>query len=138
MKLCVDPESSPEVWVADRCGAQNGHALERQLCLAHLLRDAQYAIDEGDTVFAPAFKALLLGAVAIGKRRDSLKDSTLIQYRADLERRLTNLLQVDPTTAKCRKLVKGVKSVGTTCSCSSSDATSPTPTTVPNAPCDPR
>src|SRR6202030_3591602 len=44
--------AAPEVWIADRYGAQNGHGLERQLCLAHLLRDAQYAIDEGDAVFA--------------------------------------------------------------------------------------
>jgi transposase len=101
--------ATPEVWVADRYGAQAGHALERQLCLAHLLRDAQYAIDEGDTVFAPAFKALLLRAVLIGKRRESLKDSTLAQYRADLERRLTTLLDPTPTTAAGRKLAKGVK-----------------------------
>jgi transposase len=101
--------SKPEVWVADRYGAQNGHALMRQLCLAHLLRDVQYAIDEGDTVFAPALKTLLLRAVAIGRRRESLKDSTLAQYRADLERRLTNLLLLDQTTDAGRKLVKGVK-----------------------------
>lgn len=31
----------PEIWVADRYAGQNGHALARQLCLAHLLRDAQ-------------------------------------------------------------------------------------------------
>ena len=42
----------PEIWMADRYGAQNGHGAARQLCLAHLLRDAQYAIDAGDTVFA--------------------------------------------------------------------------------------
>jgi transposase len=99
----------PEVWIADRYSAQNGHALERQLCLAHLLRDAQYAIDEGDTVFAPAFKALLLRAVAIGRRRQTLKDSTLAQYRADLDRRLTNLINATPNTAAGRKLLKGVK-----------------------------
>ena len=101
--------ATPEVWVADRYGAQNGHALERQLCLAHLLRDAQYAIDEGDSVFAPAFKALLLRAIAIGKRRQTLKDSTLAQYRADLDRRLTTLLAPPPDTAAGRKLIKGVK-----------------------------
>jgi len=101
--------SKPEVWVADRYGAQNGHALERQLCLAHLLRDAQYAIDEGDTVFALGFKGLLLRAVAIGRRRERLKDSTLAQYRADLDRRLTTLLQSTPATAAGRKLAKGVK-----------------------------
>ncbi|MBA3811701.1 MAG: IS66 family transposase [Caulobacteraceae bacterium] len=99
----------PEVWIADRYGAQAGHGLERQLCLAHLLRDAQYAIDEGDKTFAPAFKALLLRAIAIGRRRDDLKDATLAQYRADLERRLTAILDPPPTTTAGRKLAKGVK-----------------------------
>jgi transposase len=98
-----------EVWIADRYGAQAGHGLERQLCLAHLLRDAQYAIDEGDSVFAPAFKALLLRAILIGRRRESLKDTTLAQYRADLDRRLTNLLEPTPATAAGKKLAKGVK-----------------------------
>jgi transposase len=101
--------ATPEVWIADRYGAQNGHGLERQLCLAHLLRDAQYAIDEGDTVFAPAFKALLLRAVLIGRRRETLKDSTLIYYRNDLDRRLDKILEPPPTTAAGRKLAKGVK-----------------------------
>ena len=101
--------ATPEVWVADRYGAQNGHGQERQLCLAHLLRDAQYAIDEGDTVFAPAFKTLLLRAVAIGRRRDNLKDTTLAQYRAKLDRRLDEILEPTPTTAAGRKLAKGVK-----------------------------
>ena len=50
-------------------GAQNGHGDQRQVCLAYLLRDAQYAIDHGDKVFAPGFKALLKRACTIGKRR---------------------------------------------------------------------
>jgi transposase len=96
----------PEVWVADRYAGQNGHGIERQLCLAHLLRDSQYAIDEGDTAFAPGFKLLLLRAVAIGRRRETLKDSTLVQYRADLDRRLTRLLGQPPTTSAGRKLAR--------------------------------
>jgi hypothetical protein len=80
--------AQPEVWVADRYGGQLGHGAVRQMYLAHLLRDAKYAIDDGDTVFAPGFRLLLLRAVAIGKRRDTLKDSTLAQYLADLDRRL--------------------------------------------------
>jgi len=98
----------PEIWIADRYGAQAGHGMERQLCLAHLLRDAQYAIDEGDKSFAPGFKALLLRAVAIGRRRETLKDSTLAQYRADLDRRLTRLLAQPPTTTAGRKLIRGI------------------------------
>src|ERR1700751_2316620 len=62
-------ETKPDVWVADRYAAQAGHGNERQLCLAHLLRDAQYAIDTGDTGFAPGFYKLLQRAVAIGRRR---------------------------------------------------------------------
>src|SRR6266851_4385226 len=76
-------ETKPDVWVADRYAAQAGHGNERQLCLAHLLRDAQYAIDIGDTGFAPGFHKLLQRAVAIGRRRPDLKDTTLAQYRAD-------------------------------------------------------
>ena len=46
----------PQVWVADRYGAQAGWATkDQQACLAHLLRDTQYVIDEGDGVFAPPY-----------------------------------------------------------------------------------
>jgi hypothetical protein len=38
----------------------------------------RYAVD---AVFAPAFKLVLLRAVAIGKRRPTPKDGTLAQYR---------------------------------------------------------
>jgi hypothetical protein len=84
--------AQPEVWVADRYGGQLGHGELRQMCLAHLLRDAKYAIEEGDTMFAAGFRWLLLRAVAIGRRRETLKDTTLAQYRTDLDRRLDRLL----------------------------------------------
>jgi transposase len=99
----------PEVWVADRYAAQAGHGNARQVCLAHLLRDAQYATDEGDTGFAPGFKRLLERACTIGRRRDELKDSTLGHYRADLDRRLDRLLAASPTTAAGRKLARAVR-----------------------------
>ncbi len=56
----------PRIWVSDLYGAQQGHADLWQVCLAHQLRDCQYAIDAGDTVFAPRMKALLLRAVVLG------------------------------------------------------------------------
>jgi len=99
----------PEIWVADRYAGQNGHGAQRQVCLAHLLRDAQYAIDSGDTGFAPGFKCLLLRAVSIGRRRAALKDSTLAQYRADLDRRLDRLLAQPPTTAAGKKLARAIR-----------------------------
>jgi transposase len=102
-------DTKPAVWVSDRYGGQNGHGLQRQLCLAHLLRDAQYAIDAGDTGFAPGFKYLLLRAAAIGRRRAGLKDTTLAQYRADLDRRLDRLLRAPPTATAGQKLARAIR-----------------------------
>jgi len=74
-------EIRPLVWVSDMLGSQRGHGAEWQVCLAHLLRDARYAIECGDTAFSAAFKQLLLRAIAIGRRSERLADNTLHQYR---------------------------------------------------------
>lgn len=86
----------PAVWVSDMLGSQRGHASAWQICLAHMLRDIRYAIDCGDTAFSLPLKWLLLRAVAIGRRRPALKDSTLAQYRADLDRRLNRIMAAEP------------------------------------------
>ena len=61
----------PVIWVSDLYGAQQGHADLWQICLAHQLRDCQYAIDAGDAVFAPRMKMLLLRAAVIARRRNA-------------------------------------------------------------------
>lgn len=94
----------PEGWVSDRLGSQMGHARLHQFCLAHLIRDAQYAIDTGDDVFAPGLKALLQRACAIARRRPDLADATLAAYARDLDRRLDRLLATKPTTRKASTL----------------------------------
>ena len=38
-------EIKPMVWVSDMLGSQRGHAVKWQVCLAHLLRDARYAVE---------------------------------------------------------------------------------------------
>jgi len=96
----------PMVWVSDMLGSQRGHAEQWQVCLAHLLRDAKYAIECGDTAFSAPFRRLLLRAVAIGRRRDTLKDTTLKQYLADLERRLNRIMTAVPIGEPGRKLRK--------------------------------
>jgi len=87
----------PTIWVSDLYGAQRGHAERWQLCLAHQLRDCQFAIEAGDVVFAPPLKRLILRAVAIGRRRARLADATLRQYRQTLERRLDTIMASQPT-----------------------------------------
>jgi transposase len=94
----------PKMWLSDRLAAQLGHAEEHQFCLAHLIRDAQFAIDHGDTIFAPGFKALLQDACAVGRRRPDLTDATIAAHRRRLERQLERLLALKPTDAAGRKL----------------------------------
>ena len=88
----------PEVWISDRLPAQAGHAEQHQVCLAHLLRDVQYAIDAGDTLLAPGLKELLKHACEIGRRRPILADTTLAGHRRALDRRLDALLAIAPDT----------------------------------------
>jgi transposase len=91
-------EHRPDYWISDRYGGQMGWARrEQQVCLAHLIRDVQYAIDAGDAVFAPGLKGLLKRACAIGRRRDRLTDATLKSYEADLDRRLDRLMALVPS-----------------------------------------
>jgi transposase len=96
--------AKPKMWLSDRLPAQCRHAEEHQFCLAHLIRDAQYAIDHGDTIFAPGFKALLKDACAVGRRRPGLADATIAAHRRRLERELDRLLACKPTDAEGRKL----------------------------------
>lgn len=65
-----------DVWVSDLYSAQlkgaRTYADAFAMCGAHQLRDLQFAIDCGDTLFAPAFRLLLLEAKALAEQRDHL------------------------------------------------------------------
>jgi transposase len=89
-------------------GSQRGHGALWQVCLAHLLRDAAYAIECGDTAFSTPFRWLLLRAIAIGRRRGALKDTTLKQYLYDLDRRLDRIMAAVPVGEPGRKLHKRI------------------------------
>jgi transposase len=101
--------AAPEVWVSDRLGAQMNHAKAHQVCLGHLLRDARYAIEAGDKLFAPGLKALLKRAFVIARRRENLADGTLLAYRRDLHRRLARLLAIEPDTEAGHRLRRGIE-----------------------------
>ena len=63
-----------------------------------MLRDVQYAVDCGEPSFAPTLRRLLCWAIAIGRRRATLKDTTLTGYRAQADRRLDRLLGLPTIT----------------------------------------
>ena len=85
----------PKVWLSDRLAAQCRHADAHQYCLAHLIRDAQFAIDAGDTIFAPDFKAFLQGPQdrPAAPRLDRYHDQGV---RARSGARTDRLLDLDP------------------------------------------
>ena len=96
----------PAIWVSDLYSAQRGHGERWQICLAHQLRDCQYAIEAGDKIFAAPMKRLLLRACALGRRRPHLKDATLERYAQDLERRLDKVMACQPSQPDAKRLRK--------------------------------
>ncbi|NBC13388.1 MAG: IS66 family transposase [Gammaproteobacteria bacterium] len=96
----------PQIWVSDLYGAQQGHADRWQICLAHQLRDLRYAIEAGDSIFAPKMKILLLRAVVLARRRQDLKESTRLQYLSRLHRDLSAILALNPTNRHGQRLKK--------------------------------
>jgi transposase len=94
----------PAIWVSDLYSAQRGHAEAWQICLAHQLRDCRYAIEAGDTIFAPRMKALLLRAVVLARRHRSLAESTRREYRRRLEHALDAVMALAPTNRHGQRL----------------------------------
>jgi transposase len=91
-------EHQPEVWVSDLYSAQKTNpATEWQVCLAHQLRDCQYGIEAGDTVFSARMKRLLLRSFVLRRRWSDLAKSTRYQYRCRLYRDLETILDLSPT-----------------------------------------
>ena len=100
-------DHEPDTWVSDLFSAQKNHPGKQwQVCLAHQLRDLQFAIDAGDTVFARPMKRLLLKAIALHKRHESLADSTRYQYRLAMRRKLRHILALEPEQADGIRLKK--------------------------------
>ena len=96
----------PTIWVSDLYGAQQWHADLWQVCLAHQLRDCKYAIEAGDTIFAPQMKALLLRAVVLARRRKSLAESTRRSHLRRLDHALNAIMVLAPTNSHGRRLRK--------------------------------
>ena len=100
----------PHFWVSDRLASQMGWAKkDHQVCLAHLIREAKYAIEAGDTAFAPGLRQLFQRACAIAGRRAQLADATLRSYAYKLDAKLDVLMRIAPTQATGKKLQNAIK-----------------------------
>lgn len=97
----------PQIWVSDLFSDQAAHpAQDWQVCLAHQLRDCQYAIESGDELFAPRMKRLFLKAIALQRRRQTLATSTVEQYCARFRGSLREILNLQPKSVEGQRLLK--------------------------------
>jgi transposase len=96
----------PALWVSDLYSAQRGHAEAWQICLAHQLRDCCFAVEAGDSIFAPRMKALLLRAVVLARRHRGLAESTRREYRRRHEHALDAVMALAPTNRHGQRLRK--------------------------------
>ena len=66
-------ETSPEVWVSDLLSSQLCHPADRhQICLAHQVRDLQYAIDAHDCAWATDLQTLFYDAMELNKHEEEI------------------------------------------------------------------
>jgi transposase len=91
--------AQPEVWVSDLLSSQLCHpAKAHQVCLAHQVRDLQYAIDSHQCAWAQAVQDLFYRAMALGKQRQTRSEQDYQQAVVQLEAELTHHLTCYPTT----------------------------------------
>jgi len=104
-KLMADAVA--EVWCCDLGSAQlTAPARRFAICNAHYLRKLQYAIDAGDTTFAPAFQFLLREALRLARARDALPDELYGQQVELVKATAHHLLTWETVNEEGRKLKK--------------------------------
>ncbi len=87
-------DAIPRVWVSDLLSSQLCHpAQSYQVCLAHQVRDLQYAIDAHDCSWAQDMQTIFYEVMALTQQRDTEDFDTTV---ADLHDRLDRLLQAYP------------------------------------------
>lgn len=101
-------ESRVQVWMSDLFSAQvkgaRQCAEQLALCGAHQLRNLQYAIDCGDTLFAPAMRQLFLAAKAIAQQRDTLPPELYQQLVQQVHTTCDRLLALSTPHPEAAKL----------------------------------
>ena len=100
-------EAQPQVWVSDCFSAQlKAPAKQRQLCLAHQLRDLQYGIDAERCGFCYRLQQLLRRAMRLGKHRARLAPEIFAAQVKEIQAACDALLARPVTTRNGQRLRK--------------------------------
>jgi transposase len=96
-----------EVWCCDLHSAQLKAPTRRfAICNAHQVRDLQYAIDAGDTVFAPPMQARLREGLRLTQDRDRYSQADFQEAADSLKAKAWALLEVTPQQTDAVRLQK--------------------------------
>ena len=98
-------EAVPQVWISDVLSSQMCHPAQAyQICLAHQVRDLQYALDTSGCDWARQMQTLFYQTMAFVKQRPTLAAQTCERHRHDLEDQLAALLETYPTPPDSQRL----------------------------------
>ena len=98
-------EARPEVWISDLGSMQTDNpALAFQACLAHQVRDLQYAIDTHRCGWAYHLQALFYRAIRLGKWRSQLAEQQYSRQVERIEQHLDALLKQYPNNPDSQRL----------------------------------
>ena len=104
-------EHLPDFWISDRYGGHKGFASRgHRFCLAHLIRDAQYAVNAGDTGFPRASRAAQARLPARRHPRPAQR-SQLAACRRKFVKKLSALLRRPAEPRRGRRLQRGHRQV---------------------------
>ncbi len=96
------------VWVSDRLGSQLKIQAKHQLCLAHLIRNLQYAIDAEKPEWAEKVQTLLREAIHFRKKQgqafDPVNNQDVFRQCQAFRDRLEILFQKPPPESEAKKL----------------------------------
>jgi hypothetical protein len=94
----------PEVWTSDRYSAQQAHGIRQQNCLAHLVRDAAYAVENGSDDLLFRFKLWFDRVFTLARTIADLAPATLARKRRVLEKQLALILDATTLCDLAKKL----------------------------------
>ena len=95
----------PQVWVTDLAAAQLKHPAQQfQVCLAHQVRDLQYAMDAHRCAWAQRLQALFYRAMRLGKHRNTLPAEVYSLQVAEIEGLLDDCLNIYPNPVDSQRL----------------------------------
>ena len=97
-------------WISDRLGSQLKIVAKHQLCLAHLIRTCEYAIEADDSEWAKELKQIFKNGIKLRNSKNEFNPFAVEEFREiqKIKKCLYKLFSKSPPGDEARKLYKGL------------------------------